>query len=209
MKSTERLRFSIDLNEDFLVYGINPDEDLDDWSFLDTKPEPIPEKTIEEQELFNKLLEPTIIEEDINRDIHDRLKNLLRETTDLISINEDVIKTHISKSGIKRDSIENLEETLKNIPKNTNSFQYERANKVRNIVKSLLNTSEKADDISSFIESVTQSDKIEILPLNLIKHEEQPISSVHSSRFLPSTRKEENENLNNKNIIEKIEPEIN
>ena len=39
-------------------------ENLDDWSFLDEKPEPIPEKTEEEKLLFEQLLQPTITEED-------------------------------------------------------------------------------------------------------------------------------------------------
>jgi hypothetical protein len=48
MSSRSRDRFAIDLTEDYEIYGIDPNEDLDDWSFLDAKPEPLPEKTEEE-----------------------------------------------------------------------------------------------------------------------------------------------------------------
>jgi len=177
MKSSERTRFSINLQEDFLIYGIDPNDKLDDWSFLDEKPEPIPEKTEEERELFEQLLKPTILEEEVNKDINERLKNLLRETTELISKNQEALDDHFARKSTNANSVVDLEQV--NIDKE--SPEYSQANRVRSIVQSMLRTTEKADDMTSFIENVTKSDKIALQTLNIPEN----VPSVSSARFLP------------------------
>lgn len=156
-----RVRYSINLDEDFELYGIDPNEDLDDWSFLDAKPEPIPEKTDEEKELFEQLLKPTLASEEIDRDIHERLKNLIGETTKLIDENKNDPIIREAKADKVQEQIQELPSTPDEERKRLSTPEYVQANRVRNIVKSLLDTTEKAEDISEFIEDITKSDRID------------------------------------------------
>lgn len=148
--SYAREAFSINLNEDYEIYGIDPNEDLDDWSFLNQKPEPIPEKTEEEKRLFEQLLAPSITDEEIQSEIHDRLKSLLVETDQFLQ--NDVKVELLVPIEVKPEEIKSLVDE--------NSFEYKQADKVSTLVKDLLNTTNKSEDMDDFIKSLTKSDEL-------------------------------------------------
>ena len=198
--SGSRVRYSINLDEDFELYGIDPNENLDDWSFLDQKPEPIPEKTEEEKRLFEQLLMPTITEDDVNRDIHARLKNLISETDQLIENNENDPLIREKKAEIEKQENERLN-TPEIQKERANTPEMQQANRVKSIISSLLKSTEKAEDIAEFIEKVTQSDKIDP---NTIEVPDSALS-VPVSRLLPQIKKHEQEKEKEKKIIEEEE----
>lgn len=179
-----RVRYSINLEEDFELYGIDPNEDLDDWSFLDAKPEPIPEKTEDEKELFEQLLKPTIEADSIDKEIHERLKNLINETSQLIDENQNDPIIKEAKADKVEEQLPDTPENLDEERKRLSTPEYVQANRVKNIVKSLLNTTEKAEDISQFIEDITKSDRIDP---NTIEIPEDHVS-VPAVRLLPQIK---------------------
>ena len=200
--SGSRVRYSINLDEDFELYGIDPNENLDDWSFLDQKPEPIPEKTEEEKRLFEQLLMPTITEDDVNRDIHARLKNLINETDQLIENNENDPLIRDKKAEIEKQENERLN-TPEIQQQRANTPEMQQANRVKSIISSLLKSTEKAEDIAEFIEKVTQSDKIDP---NTIEVPDSALS-VPAARLLPQIKRHEKELEKEKNISENEEEE--
>lgn len=205
---TERVRFSINLDEDFALYGIDPNENLDDWSFLDAKPEPIPEKTEEERKLFEQLLQPTINEDDIENEIHGRLRKLLNDTSELIKSNENdpLLKEKIRESLEKRGSDKGKETTEDHNDERINTPEYQQANRVRNIVKNLLRSTEKAEDISDFINNITKSDNIPLESINVDDNQ----YSIPSARLLPKvTENEEAEPEDSPNNDEVKQPKAN
>lgn len=145
-----RDRFSLNIDEDFEIYGIDPNEDLDDWSFLDTKPEPIPEPDEEEKRLFEQLLQPAIPDEEIQTEITDRLKNLIAETTDLIN------------NGMKVELSEPIhidEELIKKVI-DKDSFEHQQASRVSSLMQEILRSTIKAEDTATMIEDFTKSDRL-------------------------------------------------
>lgn len=148
---TKRDRFSINIDEDYELYGIDPDINLDDWSFLDQKPEPIPEKTEEEKRLFEQLLAPSIPEEEIQAEIHDRLKSLIAETTEFI---KNDVKVELSAP------IEIPDEQIKPMI-DTNSFEHKQAVRMSTMMKDMIRSTQKAEDITDFIKNITKSDELE------------------------------------------------
>lgn len=148
---TTRDRFSINIDEDYELYGIDPNVDLDDWSFLDAKPEPIPEKTEEEKRLFEQLLAPSIPEEEIQHEIHDRLKSLIAETTNFL--NNDV-KVELSAP------IE-IPEVKEKPAVDENSFEHKQAARMSAMMKKLVSSTQKAEEITDFIKTITKSDELE------------------------------------------------
>ena len=177
-----RTPFSINLDEDYEIYGIDPNEDLDDWSFLDAKPEPIPEKDEEEKRLFEALLKPSISEDEIQHEIHDRLKSLLDETSKFI---ENDVKVELS-SPIEI-SPEQIEQNI-----NKESFEHKQAERVSSIVKDILRTTQESEDIDNLIQNLTKSDKV----ADVIKEEE-----LNSSQQL-------NLKLNNSEVKNEIKKEL-
>ena len=150
MTST-RDRFSINIDEDYELYGIDPNVDLDDWSFLDAKPEPIPEKTEEEKRLFEQLLAPSIPEEEIQHEIHDRLKSLIAETTEFI---KNDVKVELS-APIEIPEVKEKPQVDKN------SFEHKQAARMSAMMKKLVTSTQKAEEITDFIKTITKSDKME------------------------------------------------
>ncbi|KAH0787775.1 TKL family protein kinase [Histomonas meleagridis] len=143
-------RFSINLDEDYELFGIDPNENLDDWSFLDAKPKPIEEKTEEEKQLFQRLLTPTISEEEIQTKIHDKLKTLIKETSDFI------------KNDLKVELSEPIELPPEEVKKqiDENSFEHKQAVRMSTIVKDIFETTQKAENITDFVKDITRSDEI-------------------------------------------------
>lgn len=145
-----RQAFSLNLYEDYEIYGIDPDEDLNDWSFLDQKPEPIPEKSEEEKRLFEALLAPSIPDEEIQSEIHDRLKSLLAETDDFI---QNDVKVELSAPiAIAPEAVKPLIDE--------DSFEHKQAAKVSSLVKDLLNTTQESESIDDLIKTLTKSDEV-------------------------------------------------
>lgn len=147
---SSRTPFSINLDEDYEIYGIDPNEDLNDWSFLEAKPEPLPERDEEEKRLFEQLLAPSIPEEEIQTEIHDRLKSLLDETSKFI---ENDVKVELSAPiEISEDQINQFTDK--------DSFEHKQADRMSTIVKDILHTTQEAEDIDDLIKTLTKSDKI-------------------------------------------------
>ncbi|OHT02531.1 hypothetical protein TRFO_30324 [Tritrichomonas foetus] len=188
MSLPKREAFSINLNEDYEIYGIDPNEDLNDWSFLDAKPEPIPEKTEEEKRLFEQLLAPSIPDEEIQAEITDRLKSLLEETDKFIAND---VKVELSAP------IEISPEEAKPLI-DTESFEHKQAARVSTIVKDILNISQKSEDLDDFLKNITKSDEIaEVIKQEEIKEEEEKSKSNSLSLSQKVENKENENNLNN------------
>ena len=148
----KREAFSINLDEDFEIYGISPDVDLDDWSFLDAKPEPIPEMSDEDKKLFEQLVAPSITDDEAQSEIHNRLKTLLDETDRFLQNDVRVeLSTPIEISPEQANTL---------IDKD--SFEHKQAEKVSNMVKDIIHVSQKSEDIDDFIKNVTKSDEVAV-----------------------------------------------
>lgn len=145
-----RKPFSISLDEDYEIYGIDPNENLDDWSFLEAKPEPLPEKDEEEKRLFEQLMAPTIPDDEIQSEIHDRLKSLIEETSNFIAND---VKVELS-APIEIPEIE----VQQNV--NRESFEYKQSQRLSTIVKDLLHPTQEAENIDDLIQTLTKSDEI-------------------------------------------------
>jgi hypothetical protein len=146
----DRERFSINLDEDYELYGIDPNENLDDWSFLDAKPEPLPERTDEERRLFEQLLAPLIPEEEIQTEIHDRLRALLAETTQFL---ENDVKVELAAP------LEVTDEAAKH-EVDPESFEHKQAVRMRSIVQDMVRSTQKVEDLADFLHTITGSDEM-------------------------------------------------
>lgn len=202
---SSRTPFSINLDEDYEIYGIDPNENLDDWSFLEAKPEPLPERDEEEKRLFEQLLAPSIPEEEIQTEIHDRLKSLLEETSKFI---ENDVKVELSAP------IEISEEQVNQFT-DKNSFENKQADRMSTIVKDILHTTQEAEDIDDLIQTLTKSDKIaekineedKELSKTLEKEEskkkkEKSFSKTSPATLLTNTNQEKENNGNDNDNIQ-------
>jgi hypothetical protein len=64
--------FTVDFTEDDNACDIDPNENLNDWSFLNADPEPLPEQTEEDRLLFKQFLTLLIC----NGEIHEYLASV-------------------------------------------------------------------------------------------------------------------------------------